>query len=510
MRKIMSIAASLILFLASCKKITDDPDQNQPLPQPLSTENINDFIYSTLAETGRFEWASAPDQVLWSALQHTDKLVSIGYKPAGHLWRDEDITTINVNESTWKAAREALVQLVLASEQKLDETITREKILLLEDEQLPFINMTVENPATIQLLRSSNLVRYAEPMAYEPKPPVSPDSDSGCGSNTAQSGLAEGVDYTTITPNTKQSWNYAYHNIPNAWTKSTGAGIKIFVIDTGCEYDQENLGGSFNQGASAGRTVEKIVTLPRATFFGIPTGPVETPDDGCGHGTSMAGAAAAPRGIDGAACGVAYNSNLVTCRAGQDVLIDASREVTGVTNAYKNAANRTDVKIISMSMGRTSGSSQITDAINYAYSKGKLMFCAAGTSFGWSAGWYGVIFPAWLSNVNAVTGVRDNNYNQNCTACHKGSQTDFTIVMEKAVNERHPLTLAMSGDAPSTVGGSSVATATAAGIAALVWSKFPTYTRDQVLNKLITTSANYPTKNSNYGWGNLNAGAATN
>jgi subtilisin family serine protease len=224
----------------------------------------------------------------------------------------------------------------------------------------------------------------------------------------------------------------------------------------------------------------------------------------------MAGTAAAPRGIDGAACGVAYNSNLVTCRAGQDVLIDASREVTGVTNAYKNAANRTDVRIISMSMGRTSGSSQITDAINYAYSKGKLMFCAAGTSFGWSAGWYGVIFPAWLSNVNAVTGVRDNNYNQNCTSCHKGSETDFTIVMEKAINERHPLTLAMSGDAPSTVGGSSVATATAAGIAALVWSKFPTYTRDQLLNKLITTSANYPTKNSSYGWGNLNAGAATN
>lgn len=68
----------------------------------------------------------------------------------------------------------------------------------------------------------------------------------------------------------------------------------------------------------------------------------------------------------------------------------------------------------------------------------------------------------------------------------------------------------MSGDVPSTIGGSSIATATAAGIAALVWSRFPTFSRDQVLNKLIQTSANYPIRNASLGWGNLNADAATN
>lgn len=140
----------------------------------------------------------------------------------------------------------------------------------------------------------------------------------------------------------------------------------------------------------------------------------------------------------------------------------------------------------------------------------KLIFCAAGTSYSWSAGWFGVIFPATMSEVNAVTGVKDNNFNNHCVDCHDGSQTDFTIVMEKASTGRFPLTLAMSGDAPSTVGGSSVSTATTAGIAALVWSRFPSMTRDQVLNKLIQTSSNYPTRNSSLGWGNLNADAATN
>jgi len=163
-----------------------------------------------------------------------------------------------------------------------------------------------------------------------------------------------------------------------------------------------------------------------------------------------------------------------------------------------------------MSMGRITSSSQVADAINYAYGKGKLMFCAAGTSFSWAAGWYGVVFPAWLSNVNAVTGVKENNVNSTCETCHSGSETDFTVVMEKASTNLHQLSLAMQGDVPSTVGGSSVSTATMSGIAALVWSRFPGYTRDQVLNKLIQSSSKYPNKSSSLGWGNVNADVATN
>ncbi len=510
MKQFFSIALAALLVLPGCKKINEPNNIESTTPELISKENIDAFIFQSLETHNKFEWSMASSEMVWSALQQKNNMLSVGYQPAGYTNLENTIHEINIHAAAWTKAKEQLIERIVASEKKLDPSLTKENIVLIEDEFLPFINVLVKNHATIKMLRANNTVRYSDPMAYEPQPEIMPDSDSGCGGNTAESGLLAGVDYTTITPNSKQSWNYAYHKIPQAWTKSTGSGVKIFVIDTGAEYDQDNLGTAFNQGSSTGRTVEKIVTLPRSTFLGIPTGSVETPDDGCGHGTSMAGAAAAPRGTDGAAVGVAYNSNLVTCRAASDVLIDASREVTGVTNAYTNAANRADVKIISMSMGRITGSSQITDAINYAYGKNKLMFCAAGTSFSWAAGWYGVIFPAWLAKVNAVTGVRDNNYNQNCTTCHKGSETDFTIVMEKASNERHALTLAMSGNAPSTVGGSSVATATTAGIAALVWSRFPGYTRDQVLNKLISTSANYPNKNSNFGWGNLNADAATN
>lgn len=521
MKKLLLAFAAIIIVFNACKKVStkmETPSSPTEFKNPdiISKASIDDFIKAQIEAKGKFVWSSASDEMIWSALQQSDNILSIGYKPAEETNVEERLAEINIADAKWEMAKQQILAIILKSESKTREGLSIGKLEEWEEKVLPVVDVRVENFETLKLLKASGLVRYAEPMGYAPKIKPSNNeaasslSSSGCGSNAADASLVAGIDYTTISPNTKQSWNYAYHNIPAAWAKTTGAGIKVFIIDTGCELDQENLGSAFNQGNSSGRTVEKIVTLPRSTFLGIPTGPVETADDGCGHGTSMAGACAAPRGTDGAACGIAYNCNLVTCRAAEDVLLDASREYKGVADAYTNAANRADVKIISMSMGSITSSSQVRDAVKYAYGKGKLMFCAAGTSFSWSAGWYGVIFPAYMAEVNAVTGVRNNNFNTNCTDCHKGSETDFTVVMEKAGNERHPITLAMAGDAPSTVGGSSVSTASMSGIAALVWSRFPTYTREQVVTKLINNSANYPARNANFGWGNVNADAATN
>ncbi len=502
------------LFLLACNKnnpIKNETNESLDVTLKDKTE-INNFIKKISEQEGKFEWSNATVNILWSAGQQTDKVYAIGFKPAS---TNKDISNIiadvNINDAIWQDAKNKVLQTVLQQELVTNKNLTTATITAFDENVLPVINVVINDIKTIQLLRNSNLVRYVEPMGYEPVTNNNMRSSSGCGGYAEDYGLVNNVDYTTITPNAKQSWNHSYHNISSALSKgATGQGVGVFIIDTGLENDQDNFGTQFNQGASSGRTLTKLVTLPRSTFLGFNTGPVETPDDGCGHGTAMAGACAAPRGTDGNATGIAYNCNLVTCRAAEDVLIDASRESKGVADAYVNAANRTNVKVISMSMGRITSSGQITDAINYAYGKGKLMFCAAGTSFGWTSGWVGVIFPAWLSNVNAVTGVQDN-LNTQCNVCHDGSEVDFTIVMEKASNERHALTLAtVAGNQPSTVGGSSAATASCAGIAALIQSKYPTYTRDQVLNKMITTASNYPTKSSTLGWGRVNAGAATN
>ena len=223
----------------------------------------------------------------------------------------------------------------------------------------------------------------------------------------------------------------------------------------------------------------------------------------------MQGAACGPRGTDGNTVGIAYNANLISIHAAADVFLNESRESKGVADAFTLAGNRSDVRVISMSMGNIISSGQIADGVRYAYGKGKLIFCAAGTSFSWTAGWAGVIFPANMTEAVAVTGIKDN-LTQRCDACHEGSDVDFVVVMEKASGGRKPLSLAMSGDSPSTVGGSSVATAETAAMATLIFAKTPSLTRDQVFDKMKINSSYYPGRNGNFGWGRVNINAALN
>ena len=521
MMRILTLApvALLALALAACQA---DSQNQAPQPQPdptavLTTQQLNDQIFSSLRQRGQFDWNAASAHTVWSALRQSDHVLSVGYQPTGNrgLRLPEDARS----EADWQQARAQVLALILAEEQKANPDLTLDKLRVFEPNALPVLTVTVRELGTIKALRASGLVRYAEPMGYEPHAqattgttanrPAAGLLSSGCGNNTATAGLTAGSDYTVLTGGGKSSWNQQdqYHGIRAAWGQSTGRGMKVLVIDTGSSQDQENLGAAFNQGQSTGRSIERLVTLPRNTIFGIPYGDTETPNDDCGHGTSMAGACAAPRGTDGASVGVAYNANLIVVRAATDVFLDASREVQGVTDAYLLAANRADVRIISMSMGRLTSSGQMTDAIRYAYGKGKLIFCAAGTSFDWSAGWVGVIYPASLPEAVAITGMKDDLATR-CDECHVGSAVEFTVVMQRTSNDRRPLTLAMSGDAPSTVGGSSVATSSMAGMAALVWARYPSETRAQLLNRLVAASSNRTRRDPNFGWGRVNIATA--
>lgn len=501
----MRVFINLLLLLGllyGCRKTNSVIDL--PPQQLIAVDSLNQQIWRDLNRQGVCDWTSWPDRAVWSAIAHSDSMVAIGFQPAGFLYSPDWIASIQLESETWMAARHEVLRLLVDRGNPAIE--------VWPEKQLPVLIVRLGSEAAFLRLRQSVYVRYVEPLSYDRnlgQHRVGVESSSGCGSNTPDWGIRSGAHYTNIAPAAKQSWNYAGHGIPAAWGRATGKGIKVFVIDSGCSWAQDNLGISFNSGASYGRTLERIVTLPQDRWMGFPVGSPETTDDGCGHGTSMAGVIAAPRCSDGNAVGIAYNCNLITCRAAADVFLDEAREVKGVVDAFTSAANRSDVRIISMSMGRITSSSYITDAVRYAYGKGKLIFTAAGTSFSWTSGWTGVIFPATLPEIQSVTGVKDLNTLTSCAVCHSGAAVDFVATMERAVDGEHPLTLANSGDWPSTVGGSSVATASMAGMAALIWSRYPGLTRDQLIIRMQQASSLYPYKSNQFGWGRLNVDRAT-
>lgn len=482
-----------VAFLALTSCATDEMQSNPAeihisKTDPLSSREINEKINETLKGGKRFSWNTSSDYFLWSGIFQGNKLASIGFG-----------SSFDRNETPdSKAIEEKILGIIEKYEGKND------RILLSSDEFLNQIDVVIEKQETVIALRQLKEIRYLEPADYRyfeieksMGGNVKSSSSSGCG---YESSALNAADYTTVTPNAKAPWSFAKHNITSAWNYSSGAGITIGLIDSGVSYNQTLLGSSFNNGNSSGRTISKQGVYVDSVWPW--SSGYDGSDDKCGHGTSMASAMAAPRNNQGQPVGVAYNANLISYRAASNVVLDGYHEQNGVKIAFTNLGNTASVKIISMSMGHIFSVGKIEDGVKYAYSKGKLIFCAGGTSTSFTT-FVGVIFPAWMPETQAITGVKENTSNQKCTVCHSGDEIDFTYQMERSSGNNIPVLSYYNAQA-DYVGGSSVATASTAGIAALVWAKNPSWSRDQVLNKMRQSATYYPTKNADYGYGNIN------
>ena len=485
----------LFLVLASCTKedalqenrLVSDESQNEPL----TSKEINKKIEETINTTGSFDWSKASDYLLWSAVVRGQNIVTIGF---GNSKKDFERSKTSRIDNIQNELQGTIMKL---------EKKTEKEASVSSDKYLNIIDVTITKLETIIALRKNKNIRYIEPANYKYLETENLEnrssSSSGCG---FESSSLNALDYTTIAPNARVPWAFYLHNIPAAWTYSTGKGITIGIVDTGVSPNQTLLGSNFNDGLSSDRTIQKYGVYVDS-IWPWASG-ADGPNDQCGHGTSMASVATSPRNNKGLPVGVAYNANLVIYRAAGDVVLDGYHEQNGVKNAFVALGNRTDVKIISMSMGYIFSVGKIEDGIKYAYSKGKLIFCAGGTSTSFTT-FVGVIFPAWMPETIAVTGVKEGANYQKCDVCHTGAKIDFTVVMQRAGSSNTVPVSSYYENQSDYVGGSSVATAMTAGIAALVWAKNPSWTRDQVLAKMRQSASFYPNKNPEFGYGNINA-----
>ena len=512
MKKTLAIVAGIsLLVLASCSR---DEDVIAPITEEnvilieqesdefLTIEEVNTIINNQLLERGVFSWDEVPANVLWSAAVHGNELITVGYGNKGESFREG-------KSSRLEGIQNDILLTVAASEEQ-----TRSDLKYISDDVLNVIDIHVTSLETIRNLKAMSNIRYLEPNGYSyftAKPDVTVSqqerSSSGCGMSGS---TLNTNDYRTIAPGSLVSWTLDNHNVTQAWSQSTGAGVTIAVIDTGISPNQPLLSpgsSGFGDGYSINnRTVEKYGTYIDSPWWW--SNNLDGPDDKCGHGTSMISAATAPRNNDNKPVGVAYNANLVSYRGTADVLLNDYHERKGVSNALRALGDRNDVKIISMSIGYLWTIGNVRDAVRYAHNKGKLIFAAGGTSTVVTNS-YPVIFPASMPEAIAVTGVTDAANYKRCDTCHDGPQIEFTIIMERD-NDRNrtAAVLGFYGGDNDYVGGSSVATATTAGIAALVWGKYPNWSRAQVLNRMRQSSELYGNPSNNFGYGNIDANQA--
>ncbi|MGH8993479.1 MAG: S8 family serine peptidase [Acidimicrobiia bacterium] len=167
-------------------------------------------------------------------------------------------------------------------------------------------------------------------------------------------------------PGRSKQWGLTHIGASTAWAKSTGAGVRIGIVDTGVDLDHEDLGAQIVEHADCVGT-GGVVSACR-------TGPGAGQDD-LGHGTHVAGIAAAVTGNGKGVAGVAPGAQLVVVKALEEDSGQAEDINTGVKWAVDHGAK---VVNLSISGGLLGSGSVLTDGIEYAWTRGSVVVLAAG------------------------------------------------------------------------------------------------------------------------------------
>lgn len=227
-------------------------------------------------------------------------------------------------------------------------------------------------------------------------------------------------------------WELEKFNIPKLWSKSRGEGVVVAVIDTGCDIKHKDL-------------VDNL--LPGKNFVNKTKEPI----DGSGHGTHVASTIAASDNGFGMV-GVAPDTKIIPIKSLGD---DGSGSMNAVVDGIYWAANHGSVDFITMSLGSKSPSKTIEEAIDYANSKGCIVFCAAGNSGENEE----IMYPAKYKNTISI-GAIDENMNRTSFTC-SGEDLDFLA-------PGHNIIGCIPGNKYASMSGTSMSNPFAVGCASLL------------------------------------------
>lgn len=188
----------------------------------------------------------------------------------------------------------------------------------------------------------------------------------------ALSGLA-GASVFANDPLFPKQWGLTKIGAPPAWQVSDGAGVTIGIVDTGVDLAHEDLG------------VKIVGSTSCVGSGGDPRTCHGSGQDDNGHGTHVAGIAAAITGNGKGVASVAPGAKLLVAKA----LVNDPRNAGGATGGTDdvNAAIRWVVdhgaRVVNLSLGGSFGlytvlGSPLSDGIEYAWSHNAVAVIAAG------------------------------------------------------------------------------------------------------------------------------------
>jgi subtilisin family serine protease len=331
-------------------------------------------------------------------------------------------------------------------------------------------------------------------------------------------------------PRYAEQWAHQRIGSESGWDRSTGSSETVIaVIDTGVDWNHPDLAANIwvNQDEIEGNGIDDdangfvddvrgwdFVDVTQASSFdpNEDIGPADNdPMDFLGHGTAVAGIAAGASNNQVGLAGVCWRCRIMALRVGvtqreTENLIHGRAYilVSWVADAVRYAADN-GADVINLSMIDNNWPGALREAIDYALARDVVVVASAGN--------YGAsfeIYPAAYNQVLAVAATDRSDqraiwgtpqpplYTGNASGY--GSWVDLaapgTGILSTDFDDRYRLN-----------SGSSLSTAFASGLAGLVRSLRPSFSRQQVV-KALTSTTDRVTSDQYIGTGRINVDAA--
>lgn len=200
-------------------------------------------------------------------------------------------------------------------------------------------------------------------------------------------------------PSYADQWGLEQIGAETAWTRTTGTGVRIGIVDTGVDLEHEDL---------AGKVVASANCVGSA---GDPGACQDTAQDDQGHGTHVSGIAAAVTDNAKGIAGVAPDAELVVAKVLSSAGAGTSEDVTaGIKWVVDHGARVVNLSLGDPAMAITSllgGDDDLKEGVDYAWSRGAVPVLAAGNSNALGLGFEGSAYGDINAIVVGATGPGD-------------------------------------------------------------------------------------------------------
>ena len=281
--------------------------------------------------------------------------------------------------------------------------------------------------------------------------------------------------YALVTPNDPSfgsQWGLPKTKAQNGWDIERGLTneVKIAIVDTGVDLDHPDLSAKM---------------LPGYDFVNNDS----NPDDDDGHGSHVAGVAAASTNNGVGVAGMSWGAKIMPVKVLNQY---GSGTYQQVSNGITYAADR-GARVINLSLGGYGYSQTLKNATDYAHAKGVVVVAAAGNASSRS-----ILYPA--GNPHVVGVAATDSSDRRASFSNYNSSVDISAPGVSILST-------YNGARYAYMNGTSMSAPFVSGLAGLVLSQNPSFSADQTANTMYQQSHDLgsPGRDDYFGYGRINA-----